>query len=338
MRRKWKQRPPNLERASTWFFLACKRMTHRQGRLKTRRRPRDLLADTPTYTFSQTVQKIFHSVVGVVNSHHMDFWVRSTRERFSNGNRREGLRYVWHETRGQSANDLNVRFCILVDTLKAFGVLVTLILWHLLPLKWERLRCNRHHFNIAEKGGKKWCSPSLSCMSAWILLTKMLVLRAERNEFLLCNIFQPLGMSQQCLGATSRQTGQSVNISPKTLYLGNNQMMLLTRSRHVSVIFVFATDGLFGDWAGRHRGWGRHLQKQGAFSEPRCWWAHRGPSQTLVVCENHSVHRKAGQGCEPGHAGVQGKASQDEVNWEKEKGFWWTYGTLSVFLQASVYT
>lgn len=51
-----------------------------------------------------------------------------------------------------------------------------------------------------------------------------------------------------------------------------------------------------------------------------------------MVCENHSVHRKAGQGCEPGHAGVQGKASQDEDKRVKEKKrFWWTHGTFLSF-------
>lgn len=49
------------------IFLACKRMTHEQRRLKIRRRPGDLLADIPTYTFSARLyKKIFHSVVGVV--------------------------------------------------------------------------------------------------------------------------------------------------------------------------------------------------------------------------------------------------------------------------------
>lgn len=71
-------------------------MTHEQRRLKTRRRPGDLLADIPTYTFSARLyKKKYSSVVGVwFNSHHGDFWVRSTGEHFSNGIRREGLSYV----------------------------------------------------------------------------------------------------------------------------------------------------------------------------------------------------------------------------------------------------
>lgn len=39
------------------IFLACKRMTHEQRRLKTWRRPGDLLADIPTYTFSARLYK-----------------------------------------------------------------------------------------------------------------------------------------------------------------------------------------------------------------------------------------------------------------------------------------
>lgn len=77
---------------------------------------------------------------------------------------------------------------------------------------------------------------------------------------------------------------------------------------------------LFGNWAGQQRGWGRHLQKQGALAgqaagEPtealaRLWWCVRTTAST----------EQAGQGCEPGHAGVQAKASQDKVNWEKDSG------------------
>lgn len=43
-------------------------------------------------------------------------------------------------------------------------------------------------------------------------------------------------------------------------------MMLFTMSQHVFVVFVFAVDSLFSDWAGRQGGWGRHLQKQGALA------------------------------------------------------------------------
>lgn len=97
-------------------------------------------------------------------------------------------------------------------------------------------------------------------------------------------------------------------------------MMLFMGSRHVSVVFVFAADGLFGNWAGHQRGWGRHLQNQGALEghaagEPtealaRLWWCVRTTAST----------EQAGQGCEPGHAGVQAKALQDKVNWEKDSG------------------
>lgn len=71
---------------------------------------------------------------------------------------------------------------------------------------------------------------------------------------------------------------------------------------------------------GRQREWGRHLQKQGALAGhavgedtealATLWWCVRTTASTEL----------AGQECEPGHAGVQGKASQDEVNWEKDSG------------------
>lgn len=67
-------------------------------------------------------------------------------------------------------------------------------------------------------------------------------------------------------------------------------------------------------------GRGIHLQKQGALAghtagEPtealaRLWWCVRTTAST----------EQAGQGCEPGHAGVQAKASQDKVNWQRPSG------------------
>lgn len=83
---------PTLEELSH-EFLTCNRMTHKQRLSKTWRRPGDSLADTPTYTLSPRLhKKIFQSVVGVVSSHHRDFWVRSTRKHLSNGSWRIVLR------------------------------------------------------------------------------------------------------------------------------------------------------------------------------------------------------------------------------------------------------
>lgn len=52
------------------------------------------------------------------------------------------------------------------------------------------------------------------------------------------------------LRAISTQTGHPVNISPKTLNLENNLMMLFMLFRHVSVVFVFAADSLLGSGCG----------------------------------------------------------------------------------------
>lgn len=102
--------------------------------------------------------------------------------------------------------------------------------------------------------------------------------------------FSTFGNEPTVLGAASRQTGHRVNISPETLHLENNLMMLLVKSGFISVTFAFAADGLLGDWAGRQKGWGRHLQKQGALAGQaageltealaRLWWCVRTTAST----------------------------------------------------------
>lgn len=85
-------------------------------------------------------------------------------------------------------------------------------------------------------------------------------------------------------------------------------------SRHVSV--VFALDSLFSDWAGQQGGWGRHLPKQGALAGHAAGEPAEALARLWRCVRTSASTEQAGQGCEPGHTGVQRKASQDEVNWE----------------------
>lgn len=58
--------------------------------------------------------------------------------------------------------------------------------------------------------------------------------------------FSTFGNEPTVLGAASRQTGHRVNISPETLHLENNLMMLLVKSGFISVTFAFASDWVIG--------------------------------------------------------------------------------------------
>lgn len=65
---------------------------------------------------------------------------------------------------------------------------------------------------------------------------------------------------------------------------------------------------------------GRHLQQQGALVGHAAGEPTEALARLRWCARNTASTEQAGQRCEPSHAGVQGKASQYEVNWEKDSG------------------